>query len=102
MAYGDDRPSSAQRSLAIAAITVAMLELCYCWLVSGMMAAAPNPSLVTISSLLFLIVVANVTLLFGARRPRKHWLRIFSATSIFAMVGAPVTLLFYVMARTGN
>jgi hypothetical protein len=102
MAYGDNRPSPTQRNLAIAAILLAMLELGYSWLVSGMMVSVPNPSLMAISSLLVVVVAGNAALIFGAAHPAKHWLRIFCASSIFAMIVMPSTFLLYVMVRIGG
>jgi hypothetical protein len=102
MAYGDNRPSPTQRNLAIAAILLAMLELGYSWLVSGMMASVPNPSLMAISSLLVVVVAGNAVLIFGAAHPAKHWLRILCASSVFVMIGMPTALLLYVMARVGS
>jgi hypothetical protein len=65
MSYGDDRPSSVQRSVALLTIVVALFVLSYGWLIAGMMATPINPSLLTFTGVLVAIIVGNGTLLFG-------------------------------------
>ncbi len=102
MAYGDNRPSSVQRNVAIAAIFLATLELSYSWLVSGMMASVPNTALTIVSCVLSTAVVGNFALIIGPYRPVRHWLRTFSVISIFMMIAVPTGVVLYVMAWTGS
>jgi hypothetical protein len=99
VAYGDDIASSAQRPVALAAVLLAVLELAYCWLVTGMMAAAPNPRLTATSIVLAAIIAANGILLFCRRHALNHWLRILSLASIILMIGLPAAL---VLAAIGH
>jgi hypothetical protein len=102
VAYGDDFASSAQRWVASAAVLLAVLELAYCWLVAGMMAAAPNPRLMAISMTLAAIIVANGVLLFGRRHAPNHWLRIISLASTTLMIGLPAALALAVVWHSGS
>ena len=102
MAYGDDLASPIQRRLAFVAVVLALFELAYGWLVAGMMAAAPNPRLTMMSSVLALIIVANCALIFGRARQGGHWLRALSLVSIAAMVLGPAILALLATARDGG
>ena len=102
MAYGDDFASSAQRRVASAAVLLAVLELAYCWLVAGMMAAAPNPRLTATSVMLAAIIVMNGVLLFGQRYGPNHWLRIVSLASIALMIGFPAALVLSAIGHSGS
>ena len=102
MAYGDDFASPTQRRVASAAVTLAVLELAYWWLVAGMMGAAPNPRLTAISIVLAAVIVANGALMFGRARAPNHWLRILSMASIALMIGLPTVLVLAAIAHSGS
>nr|WP_295659684.1 hypothetical protein [Polymorphobacter sp.] len=102
MAYGDDKPSSAQLTLALVAILIAVLELGFVWSIALMMMSWSNVSMALLSFVLGTIVVVNSVLIFNPARPMRRWLRILSVGSIGLMVGGPIILILATELSSGS